>query len=281
MFSFPRPNQPRRWHRKNKVTLKPAVLVGCVLAIVGSFFIWHSFAANANLTGDLNSDNKVNITDLSLLLSTFGKPSTAYDLTNDGKVTLADLSILLSNYGKSRIPNPTPNPIPTPLPSPTPFPTPTPTPTPGTGSSGTSKQVQVTFYGSYDNDPKGSLAIAHPVIHQTAGGVGTYADPLTFASPAGNGQYPFGQIIYVPSVQKYFIREDECAVSWTAPNGCGAVTMVDLYVGNSSSSQSVVNCEDSLTIDGTSTIIVNPDPNRVVDPKPIWNQSTGTCTKLH
>jgi hypothetical protein len=149
----------------------------------------------------------------------------------------------------------------------------------GTGGAGTSATVNITFYGTYDNDPKGSMNIAHPVIHQQVGGVGTYADPLTFASPAGDGAYEYGQIIYVPKVQKYFIKEDECAVSWTAEDGCGAVTMVDLYVGNPSDEKVVVECENSLT-DGEGEIILDPPSNLTVSPEKIWDQATGTCMQL-
>lgn len=51
-------------------------------------------------TGDLNNDGKVNITDLSILLSDWGKPDVQADLNNSGKVDIADLSILLSNWTK-------------------------------------------------------------------------------------------------------------------------------------------------------------------------------------
>jgi hypothetical protein len=60
--------------------------------------------------GDINGDNSVNITDLSLLLSSYGQNTTqcvtnnAYkcDLSSpaDGIVNIFDMSILLSNYGK-------------------------------------------------------------------------------------------------------------------------------------------------------------------------------------
>src|SRR5579872_6680363 len=40
----------------------------------------------------------------------------------------------------------------------------------------------VTFYGWVDNSPPGA-AIAHPCIHNTAAGVGTYSNPVTFAEP--------------------------------------------------------------------------------------------------
>lgn len=164
----------------------------------------------------------------------------------------------------------------------TPSPTIPVTTTPAASTSGTVTNVPITFYGSYDNDPQGSLGIAHPVIHQEAGGTGTYQDPLTFASPAGTGEYAWGTVIYVPEVQKYFIREDECAVSWTAPSGCGPVSHVDLYVGNPSADQSVLNCESALTPSGgTGQIIVDPPADLTVDPNPIWNETAKTCMTPH
>ncbi len=52
--------------------------------------------------GDLNGDGKVNITDLSILLTNWGKPNPTPaqgDLNGDGKINISDLSILLSNWG--------------------------------------------------------------------------------------------------------------------------------------------------------------------------------------
>ena len=62
-----------------------------------------------------------------------------------------------------------------------------------------------------DNCPPGG-DIAHPTIHKEAGGVGTYADPITFAG--ASKALPPGTIIYVHSahVQRYAIMEDDCEV---------------------------------------------------------------------
>lgn len=68
-----------------------------------------------------------------------------------------------------------PAPHPRPSPSPRPHPTPSPSPTP----SGT-EMMELTFFGARDNCPPGG-AIAYPKIHKQAGGVGTFADPITFA----------------------------------------------------------------------------------------------------
>lgn len=50
---------------------------------------------------DFNNDNKIGLTDLSILIFNFGSTKTPqYDLNNDGKVSLTDLSILISRMGK-------------------------------------------------------------------------------------------------------------------------------------------------------------------------------------
>jgi len=51
------------------------------------------------ITGDLNGDHKVNIFDLSILLSNWNK-SGAGDFNNNGRVDIFDLSVLLSHYGQ-------------------------------------------------------------------------------------------------------------------------------------------------------------------------------------
>jgi hypothetical protein len=56
-------------------------------------------------TGDLNNDTVINIFDLSILLSNYGKTKAqasnpACDLNSDNTINIFDLSILLSNYGK-------------------------------------------------------------------------------------------------------------------------------------------------------------------------------------
>ena len=67
-----------------------------------------------------------------------------------------------------------PTPAPHPHPSPSPPPHPTPSPSPSTA------MMELTFFGARDNCPPGG-AIAYPKIHQLAGGVGTFEDPITFA----------------------------------------------------------------------------------------------------
>lgn len=51
------------------------------------------------LTGDLNGDHKVNLLDLSILLSHWGRSGSG-DFNGNGRVDIFDLSILLSHYGQ-------------------------------------------------------------------------------------------------------------------------------------------------------------------------------------
>jgi hypothetical protein len=93
----------------SKFSKQQLLFIGLIIGLAGAYILLKSFAApNANLSGDLNNDNVVNITDLSLLLSKYGTADTAADINQDGKVTILDLSILLSHYGKTYIPPPTP-----------------------------------------------------------------------------------------------------------------------------------------------------------------------------
>jgi hypothetical protein len=70
-------------------------------ALVGGFLLYKSFALNPNLPGDVNNDNTVNITDLSILLSNYNQNYQPADFNSDGTVSILDLSILLSNYNKT------------------------------------------------------------------------------------------------------------------------------------------------------------------------------------
>jgi len=55
-------------------------------------------SASPSIVGDLNDDGKVNIFDLSILLSSWNTSSATADLNHDGSVNVFDLSILLSHW---------------------------------------------------------------------------------------------------------------------------------------------------------------------------------------
>jgi hypothetical protein len=81
---------------------KPQLAIFAIAFALIGYLIFRTFAApNPNLPGDLNNDNTVNITDMSILLSNYGTSNATADINGDGTVNVLDLSILLSNYGKS------------------------------------------------------------------------------------------------------------------------------------------------------------------------------------
>lgn len=138
----------------------------------------------------------------------------------------------------------------------------------------------VTLYGWPDNSPPGA-AIAYPVIHRQAGGVGTWANPVTFATD--KAELGAGTRLYVPTLKRYFIMEDdcvECDADWAGhgPDGGPGFRHIDLWVGGTAttSSSAVLACEDKLTMD-SGAVIVNPSTTLPVTAGTIFNPSTGKC----
>lgn len=146
-------------------------------------------------------------------------------------------------------------------------PPPATTTSPASPASGRVLSVFVTFYGAVDNDPPGSTAIAYPQVHRRAGGTGTYADPITFATHY-HATYPPGTRIYVPRLAKYFVMEDDCRCDQPRDH-------VDLWAGGVGTDRGVLACEDRLTLHGNEDIVKDPDPHRLVDTHPLYTRQTG------
>jgi hypothetical protein len=167
-----------------------------------------------------------------------------------------------------------------------------------TGTNASFTLDSMTFYGYFDNSPPGT-AIAHPVIHGGAGGVGTFDDPITFAvAPEVQNKVPAGTRIYIPSLQKYFIMEDDCTSSGPggAPvqgQGCdgelaNGVNEFDLWIdgdphknapdnpgsGSGNNDNNMTNCEDTLTASKVK-VIMNATDGQTVNTKPLLNN--GKC----
>ncbi|HEX3642531.1 MAG TPA: protein kinase, partial [Ktedonobacteraceae bacterium] len=113
------------------------------------------------------------------------------------------------------------------------------TPTPSQGST-TTINMFISFYGWTDNGPAGA-SIAYPKLHSSAGGGGTYSDPITFGT--SSTELSPGTIIYVQYLKKYFIMEDECSECGTAWKNHHSYEIV-LWIGGdaNSSSDAIQNC---------------------------------------
>lgn len=131
----------------------------------------------------------------------------------------------------------------------------------------------VTFYGFLDNSPPGK-AIAFPVIHSEAGGVGTFKNPITFATD--KNEFAPGTIVYVPFLKKYFIMEDDC-VQCDTDFQTSHKLHIDLWTGgDANSGQDLINCEDSLTRN-SAQVIVHPASNLAVNTQPLFHSKTHKC----
>ena len=160
-------------------------------------------------------------------------------------------------------------------------------------TQGVDIEAYTTGYGWPDNTPPGG-AISNPVIHQTAGGTGTYADPITLA--VGHSithgvdtlDHPAGTIFYIPNVRRYFIVEDTCGDGPTPQDEpcnigypAGTTAWVDMWVGGEGAPTSAVeDCESFLTdTNGVAHLIIeNPVSDYVVVTGPLFG-TNGVCSQ--
>ncbi|CUH88558.1 hypothetical protein PH5382_02494 [Phaeobacter sp. CECT 5382] len=150
-----------------------------------------------------------------------------------------------------------------------------------------SMNVYLTGYSYWDNTPRGSAQIARPVIHRSAGGTGTYDDPVTLAvghiktGTRSVMDYPAGTRFYIEKLRKYAIVEDLCGDGNTPQygpchSGYQGHDWLDIYVGGRSVGEAHSDrCMYSIT--GIQNVILNPQRGYEVHPGEI---STSTCATL-
>jgi len=128
--------------------------------------------------------------------------------------------------------------------------------------------VLTTWFGAKDNCPPGG-DIAYPHIHQAAGGTGNWEDPITFAG-AKSAIKP-GSKVYVPSLKKYFIMEDdceECDGEWKKHKKWH----MDLWMGTDkvTPGSGLIACENQMTVN-KATVTLEPDSTYPVDTTAIFD----------
>ena len=108
-----------------------------------------------------------------------------------------------------------------------------------------------------------------------AGGTGTYADPITFATD--QAELPVGTLLFAPVIEKYLIMEDDCAECDTNWSG-SQKWHIDVWMNSNASDNSndVLDCEDQWTRTST-TVEVNPPPGRDATTPPLFDTGTNTC----
>src|SRR5882724_11175262 len=131
-------------------------------------------------------------------------------------------------------------------------------------------RIYLTGYSFHDNTPPLSAIISAPVLHRTAGGQGTYRDPITVAVPgtATTMRWKPGTRFYLPSVRRYVIVED----SGASPAPPGVDTHLDMWIGGRGGTRDATeDCMSKLT--GTVPAVLNPPPGLPVMTGPIFASS--------
>lgn len=131
-------------------------------------------------------------------------------------------------------------------------------------------RAQITGYGYFDNTPPGSARISNPVLHRSAGGTGSYADPITVAvgHSLATGKdvldWPAGTRFYLPNLRRYLLVEDTCGDGATPESGpchtgypAAASTWLDIWTGGKGGgSAGADECMNAIT--RVSTVVVAP-----------------------
>lgn len=144
----------------------------------------------------------------------------------------------------------------------------------------------ITGYSYFDNTPPGSGRISHPVLHDRAGGRGTYDDPVTVAighrHEGGRDvlDWPAGTRFYVPNLRRYLIVEDTCGDGDRPQDGpchtgypAEASTWLDVWIGGEGGDErDAVSCMAALT--GVWTVVIDPAANYAVEPGDIYSPAT-------
>ena len=140
-----------------------------------------------------------------------------------------------------------------------------------TSQENSTKVLTLTFYGYPDNDPPGN-EIAYPHVHEIAGGIGTYDDPVTVAivTDINGGNWAAGTRMYVPSLKKYLLVEDECA-------SC-VPDQIDVWMDSTIDyPNEALQCEKTWTPGAPVDVEIDPLSGREVIMAPFFDPNTGVC----
>lgn len=136
---------------------------------------------------------------------------------------------------------------------------PSPTSSSPTPTSAPTQTVYLTGYGWRDNDCGGGGGDCAAYGDGHAGGSGTFADPVSLA--VGQGGWPAGTKVYLPSLHRYAVVEDSCASCGAGYSQAGKkYTWIDVWVdGRAASASAAESCMNSLT--GLVSVVLSPPAN--------------------
>jgi hypothetical protein len=149
--------------------------------------------------------------------------------------------------------------------APAPAAAPSPSPTP------TQLTAYLDAFSWQDNNPPNSNLIGDPSLNHSAGGQGTFTDPITVvASDAGTVPHALGTIFYLPTILRYVIVRETGAPPGPPGTALHLIVWIDGRTGTAAQSSA---CESAIT--GTVAVVINPAQNLPVLGGPIL--ANGTC----
>lgn len=86
-------------------------LTGIIIAILVYLTFTASPIKAQTLPGDVNSDGKVDIVDIGLIIDHYGDPASTYpraDINSDGQINIVDIGLTIDNYGRNLNATPAP-----------------------------------------------------------------------------------------------------------------------------------------------------------------------------
>ena len=158
---------------------------------------------------------------------------------------------------------------------------------PARGSVATATiRAYITGYSYFDNTRPITGQISHPILHNQAGGRGTYDDPITVAvghvreGEVHTMDWPAGTRFYVPNLRRYLIVEDTCGDGERPQDGpCHigyppeATTWLNVWIGGKDgTSHDAELCMQKIT--GVWDVLVEPSPDLAVDPGDIYSPAS-------
>jgi hypothetical protein len=126
-------------------------------------------------------------------------------------------------------------------------------------------------------------------MHNSAGGSGTYANPVTMG--ASKSAINIGSILYVPALKKYVVTEDSCDNRLSSTTTCyndwtySGQRDVFIWIGGNgySSGYTLSQCDAALRnhiaqSSAGSVLVPNPPSNLAVDTTPLFNTYNNACS---
>lgn len=118
-----------------------------------------------------------------------------------------------------------------------------------------------------DNSESSSTAYDCSGRGYTAGGDGSFNNPLTYATASGSSLHSPCEVTWFPYLEKYLVMQDTCA-------GCEDL-QIDVWIGNGNGGQSELNCENNSPSGNGHKLIRYGSSSHNANTNALWSKNGG------